>query len=129
MSWWQWALIVVSVGMATLVVVMALALRFLVKTVRELTSGLADLRAQTLPLLADTRSALRKAEGANRKADVLLETAASLTGTADAASKLAYNAITNPFVKILAWFTGSRRALARLAKATEPRPGQKKPGR
>ena len=129
MSWWQWALIVAAMGTVIFVVVMAFAVRFLMKTVRDLSSGLADLRSQTLPLLADTRSALRKAEGANRKADVLLETAASLTGTADAASKLAYNAITNPFVKILAWFTGSRRALARLAKATEPRPGQKKPGR
>ena len=116
MTWWQWLLVAAGAGLAVLVVGLALALRALLRTVRDLASGLADLRAQTLPLLADTRSALRKAEGANRKVDVLLETAASLTGTADAASKLAYNVVTNPLVKVLAWLTGGRRALARLAK-------------
>ena len=121
MSWWQWLLAAVGGGLFVLVVVLALTVRALLATVRELAGGLADLRVQTLPLLADTRSALRKAEGANRKADVLLETAASLTGTADAASKLAFNAVTNPFVKFLAFVTGGRRALARLAKATEPK--------
>ncbi len=120
MTWWQWLLAFAGAGLTALVIGLALAVRALLRTVRDLASGLADLRTQTLPLLADTRSALRKAEGANRKADVLLETAASLTGTADAASKLAYNAVTNPFVKLLAWLTGGRRALARLAKATEP---------
>ena len=121
MSWWQIVLMVIGALALIVSVIVVIVVRSLLRTVSELAIGLSDLKAQTLPLLADTRAALREASGVNRKADALLESAASLTGTADAASKLAYKAVTNPVVKVMAWATGSRRALARLAKSPEPK--------
>ena len=69
-------------------------------------TGLDDLRRETVTLLADTRAALRKEQGANRKLDALLDSAESLTGTADSAGRLAHKVLTHPFVKVAAFFTG-----------------------
>jgi type II secretory pathway pseudopilin PulG len=89
------------------------------RLVAEQAEELADLRSDALSQYLDTRSALQRAERDNRKADALLGAAASLTGTADAASKLAYRAVTNPFVKIAAAVTGTKQAAKEL---TAPKP-------
>jgi hypothetical protein len=89
------------------------------RLVAEQAEELADLRSDALSQFLDTRSALQRAERDNRKADALLGAAASLTGTADAASKLAYRAVTNPFVKIAAAVTGTKQAAKEL---TSPKP-------
>ena len=80
-----------------------------------------------MPLLADTRAALRRSEGANAKVETLVKTAESLTGTVDSASRLAYRVLSNPLVKIVAFFSGTRRAAARLREITDPSAGA--PGR
>ena len=121
MTWWGWLLSgFMAVLLLGLVVIVA-AVRSVSRLVRDLASGLEDLRRQTVPLLADTRAALRKEQGANRKLDALIESAESLTGTADSASRLAHRMLTNPFVKIAAFVTGTKRAAQRLRKATEPK--------
>jgi uncharacterized protein YoxC len=120
-TWWQWLLVAASVIVLGVTVGCFFEVRSLRKTVQDLTDDMTALKMQTLPLLVETRTALRDASGANRKADALLDTAASLTETADAASKLAYAAVTNPVVKVMAWFTGGRRAIARLTKPAEAR--------
>jgi hypothetical protein len=89
------------------------------RLVAEQAEELADLRSDALSQYLDTRSALQRAARDNRKADALLGAAASLTGTADAASKLAYRAVTNPFVKIAAAVTGTKEAAKEL---TAPKP-------
>ena len=50
MTWWQWLLTVAGAGLVVMVIGLALAVRALLRTVRDLASGLADLRTQTLPL-------------------------------------------------------------------------------
>ncbi len=120
MTWWGWLLAATAVVLLAVVVALALVIRRLIGSVRELASGLDGLRQQTLPLLADTRSALRKSEGVNRRADQLIDTATSITGTVDAATRLAYSVVSNPLVRILSFFTGTRRAAKRLRNATSP---------
>lgn len=105
----------VAVGLLTSLMLTRRALAAVRSELAEVRDSLADLREQTLPLLADTRSALRKADRDNRKADALLSAATSLTGTADAASKLAYRAVTNPFVRAAALVTGTKRAAKEFA--------------
>jgi type II secretory pathway pseudopilin PulG len=103
-------------------------MRELERVVAEQAEELADLRSDALSQYLDTRSALQRAERDNRKADALLGAAASLTGTADAASKLAYRAVTNPFVKIAAAVTGTKQAAKELT-APKPAPIKSKRGR
>jgi hypothetical protein len=124
---------VVSVAAMLIVLVVLVRLkrsnermRELERLVAEQAEELADLRSDALSQYLDTRSALQRAERDNRKADALLGAAASLTGTADAASKLAYRAVTNPFVKIAAAVTGTKQAAKEL---TAPKPPPVKSGR
>jgi uncharacterized protein YoxC len=120
MSWLGWVALAIFVVLALIVVVLYKAVRVLGRTVDELVIGLDHVRSQTLPLLQETRSALKRSEGAANKADALLDVATSLTSTADSATRLAYRVVTNPFVKVLSWFTGTKAAASRLRKAVEP---------
>jgi hypothetical protein len=113
-------LIVLGVLALLVLVVLAATVFVLKRVVRDVQRGLDDLRRETVPLLAETRSALTKATAEERKADALLDAATSLTGTADAATRFAYRVVTNPFVKVLAFFTGTRRAVSSLGDATAP---------
>ncbi len=112
----------VAISVAALVIAQMVTLRRSVEDLRQLVGEqaeeLAALREQTVPLLADTRSALRKADRENRKADALLDAATALTGTADAASRLAYRAVTTPFVKVAAFASGTKRAAKEIVSPT-----------
>ena len=119
MTWWGWVLGAAVLALLAMVVVLARMIRRLAQSVHELSARLDGLRQQTLPLLADTRSALRRAEGVNRRADALIDTATSITGTVDAATRLAYSVVSNPLVRVLSFFTGTRRAAKRLRGATQ----------
>ncbi len=91
--------------------------------VGELESSIADFG----PLLADTRSALRKAESRTVRADDLVHAAISITTTADAASKFAYNVATNPVVRIMAWGRGMRRGAEALRTPSQLAVKQNRP--
>ena len=121
MSVLVWVLLGLVVVLGGTICALIIMVRRLAADLSSVVNGLADLSRRTLPLLADTRSALRKADGANRRTDALLDVATSLTGTADSASRLAYKVVSNPLVKVLAFFTGTQRAAKRLADATAPR--------
>ena len=120
MSWLGWVAFAIFVVLALVVLVLYKAVRVLGRTVDELVVGLDHMRSQTLPLLQETRSALKRSEGSVNKADALLDVATSLTTTADSATRLAYRVVTNPFVKILSWITGTKAAASRLRMAVEP---------
>ena len=120
MSVLVWVLLSLVVVLGGTICALIIMVRRLAADLSSVVNGLADLSRQTLPLLADTRSALRKADGANRRTDALLDVATSLTSTADSASRLAFKVVSNPLVKVLAFFTGTRRAVKRLANATAP---------
>lgn len=115
-----WGVLVVVLALAVMTTALAAKVRSLSNRLDATTAALDELRRQTLPLLADTRSALRKADGASRKTDALIDVATSLTNTADSASRLAYKLVSNPLVKVIAFFTGTGRAAKRLAEITAP---------
>ncbi len=115
-------LVVACVFLGGLVIVLFRRLNEVSASMDSLADEVDSLRKQTIPLLADTRSALRRADSANRKSDALLEVATSLTATADSATKLAFRLVTNPVVKVVAFFTGTTRAAKRLAEITSPTP-------
>jgi predicted PurR-regulated permease PerM len=120
MSWLGWVAVAIFVVLALVILVLYKAVKVLGRTVDELVVGLDHMRSQTLPLLQETRTALKRSEGSVNKADALLDVATSLTSTADSATRLAYRVVTNPFVKVLSWFTGTKAAASRLRMAVEP---------
>lgn len=108
-------LLVVSIVLGLVAVVLLLK-----RVVKDVQAGLDDLRRETLPLLDQTRTALAKSSSEERRADALIDAATSLTGTADAATRFAYRMVTNPFVKVIAFFTGTKRAVKTLSNVTAP---------
>ena len=109
--WLAVASVVVS-GIA--LVVLYRAVSVMGQAIDNLTREVAQLREQTLPALHEARRALKSVEGQAARADALLDVATSLTTTADNASRFAQRVVSNPFIKVVAFFSGTRRAAARL---------------
>ena len=110
----EFAATVVSVAAAMLVVGFLFAVGALIRTLATVRVAVDDLRRTAVPLLTDVHSAVRQANGDPVKVESLLETAESVTGTVDSASRLAYAVVSNPLIKVLAFASGSSRALRRL---------------
>jgi hypothetical protein len=69
-----------------------------------------------VPLLTDVHTAVRQANGDLIHVEGLLETAESISGTMDSASRLALAAFSSPMVKIAALAAGTSRAFRRLRR-------------
>lgn len=109
-----WLAVATAAGVVIALFVLFRAVSVLGQAVDNLTVQVSALTEQTLPALAEARRALRKVEGQAAKADALLDVATSLTATADNASRLAQRIVTNPFIKAIAFVSGTKRAAARL---------------
>jgi hypothetical protein len=62
------------------------------------------------------RAAVGQANAELERADGLIGAAESISTTADSASRLAYMAVSNPVIKVLAFGTGTARATRRLRR-------------
>jgi hypothetical protein len=116
MSGLGWAALGAVVLLSVVVVLLIRSVYALGSVVDELTLQVSDLRDQVVPALSEARRSLKTAENQAVKADALLTVATSLTSTADHASKLAYRVVTNPFIKVLAFVSGTRRAASKIRK-------------
>lgn len=114
MSPGEWAATVASVAAVILVVGILFAVGSLIRTMATVRVAVDDIRRAAVPLLTDVHSAVRQTNGDLLRMESLLETAESVTGTVDSASRLAYAVVSNPLVKVLAFASGSTRALRRL---------------
>jgi hypothetical protein len=103
---------------ATVVVMCLLAVVwYLARTMRVLREAADDLRQESLSLLTEMRAAVGIASTDLERADGLLGTAESISATVDSASRLTYQTLSNPVVKVLAFGTGTRKAARRLRRA------------
>jgi hypothetical protein len=108
---------VIVTVVATVVILALLAVLWsLVRTSRALQEAADDLRREGLAVIGDMRSAVGLANTELERADTLLEAAESISTTADSASRLAYMAVSNPVIKVMAFGTGTARATRRLAR-------------
>lgn len=108
---------VVAAGAAVVLVVVVTWIAVAVnRTLGEARGALVDIRREAVPLLSETRSTIRQANGELEKVGDLLETANSVGGTVDSASKLAYTVVSNPVIKAAALGSGILRG-ARSLKA------------
>ena len=110
------AAIIAAVALGLLVVGILFAVGSLIRTLGTVRVAVDDVRRVAVPLLTDVHTAVRQANGDLARVEGLLETAESISGTVDSASRLAFVAFSNPILKAVALASGSARALGRLRR-------------
>ena len=98
---------VVAGAAFVVVIVLLLVMR---RTVRQLQRSIDVLRAETVPLLAELRVTVAGSSDELGRVTARLDTAESVSSAVDAASRLAYVAVSKPVIKGLAAGAGARRA-------------------
>lgn len=108
------AAVVVAASSVAAVVLLAVGVVALVRTLRALRQVTEVLATEAAPVLDDLRDTIEAANYEIVRLDGLVTTAESVTGTVDSASRLAYIAMANPVIKGVAFATGTARAARRL---------------
>jgi hypothetical protein len=105
---------IVAAASVVAVVLLAVGVVALLRTLRALREIAHLLRTETVPVLDDLRDTVDAANGEIERLDRLVTTAESVTGTVDSASRLAYIAMANPLIKGVAFASGTAKAARRL---------------
>jgi hypothetical protein len=108
------AAVIVAAASVVAVVLLAVGVVALLRTLRALRDVAHLLRTETAPVLDDLRDTVDAANEEIERLDRLVTTAESVTGTVDSASRLAYIAMANPVIKGVAFASGTARAARRL---------------
>lgn len=116
MSAAEWVVAVLTVLLAVLAGALVLALWQVVFTLRGLRRTVDELRRETVGMIAEMRAAVRDATYEVDRVDALLTTAESVGENLDSASRLVRRTVQHPVVKVMAFSTGTRRAVARFRR-------------
>lgn len=108
------AAVMVAAASVVAVVLLAVGVIALLRTLRALREVAHLLRTETAPVLDDLRDTVDAANVEIERLDRLVTTAESVTGTVDSASRLAYIAMANPVIKGVAFASGTAKAARRL---------------
>lgn len=112
------AALVIAGATAISAIGMLVAISAAVKTLTAIRGTVDDVRREAVPLLGEMRVAVHRANTELTKVDSLLDTAESISGTVDSASRLAYTAFSSPIVKGMALLSGVGRGVRRLRRRT-----------
>ena len=110
MSAGEVAAIIAAISSVALVVLLAVLLVTVNRTLTEVRVSVEEVRRQALPLIDDASRTVAAANGELVKVDQLVDQAQAISGTVDAASHLFYLAFSNPIIKAMALATGTARA-------------------
>jgi hypothetical protein len=110
------AAVIASVVGTILIIGFFIAFAGLLRTLRTLTTAIEELRAEVVPLAGQWRRTVDQANSELVRVDGLLTSAESVTATVDSASRLAYLALSNPVIKVLAFGAGTGRAFRRIRR-------------
>jgi uncharacterized protein YoxC len=116
MSASEWLVAVGTVLLAVCCGALILALVQVTMTLRALRRTVDSLRAETVGMIEEMRTAVRDASFEVDRVDALLTTAETVGDNLDSASRLVRRTVQNPVVKVMAFGTGTRRAVARMRK-------------
>jgi hypothetical protein len=112
----EFAALVVAIASVISVVLLAVALTSIIRTLRSVRDTVELLRTETVPVMTELGETVRNANAELERVDHLLGTAESISGTVDSASRLAYLAFSNPVIKAMALATGTGRAARRFRR-------------
>jgi hypothetical protein len=113
----QLALVVATVLCALGFAALCVALVRVLDALRAVQRELAELRAETRPLLHDLRDSVVEARSDLDRFDRVLGSAEAISANVEGASRVARTALSAPFIKTVAIATGTRRAARRLRGA------------
>ena len=113
----QLALVVATVLCALGFAALCVALMRVLDALRGVRRELADLRAQTRPLLSDLRVSVDEARDDLERFDRVLGSAEAISANVEGASRVARAALSAPIIKTVALASGTRRAARRLRQA------------
>ena len=113
------AAVLVSVGVAVAVAALVWAVASLARAARRLRRAADKLDQEATLLIEELRTTVARTDREVDRLDAVLASAESISGTVDAASRLAYRAVSNPVVKTMAFATGTSRAAKRLRGVDE----------
>jgi hypothetical protein len=119
MSATELAALTVAIASVLGVVMLALALASIVQTLNAVREAAEVLRTETVPAMEELASTARNANLELQRVDTLIDSAESISGTVDSASRLAYLAFSNPIIKAVAFGAGTSHALRRLRRTRE----------
>ena len=108
------AVLVAAIAAAVTAVVLIGVVVILGRRVRDLGRAVEELRHETVPLVRDARVVVDQAATEMVRVGDVLDSTEAVSATVDSASRLAYRALANPVVKVLAYSTGLGSALRRL---------------
>jgi hypothetical protein len=117
----EWAAVVVAGASVVAVVLLAVMLLAVIRTLTAVREAVDAFRRDTLATVGELRTAAHQANVELERVDTLLGTAESIGSTVDSASRLAYLALSNPIIKALAFASGTGRAARRLRRARADR--------
>ncbi len=104
------AALVVTIAAVSVVVLLVVGLRMLSRTLTTLHEGIDRLAADTRPAIAELQLAAADLRTEQRRLDEAVAALRSVSGTVDAASRLAYTAFSNPVIKAMSIGAGTARA-------------------
>ena len=121
MSATELAALIVAIASVVAVVLLAVVLVTISKTLRAVRDTVELLRTETVPVMHDLGDAVRSANVEIDRLGGVLGTAESIGGTVDSASRLAYLAFSNPVIKVIAAASGTSRAARRFRRIRNDR--------
>ncbi len=110
------ALVIVTGCSVVAVVAILFALQRVLSTLRQVRNTLDEITAEALPLIDELSTSVADANVELARVQRLVGSAASISATVDATSKLAYRALSAPVIKTVAMTSGASRAAKRLRK-------------
>lgn len=121
MSATELAALIVAIASVVAVVLLAVALTSITKTLKSVREAVELLRTETVPVMTELGDTVRSANVEIERLGGVLETAESIGGTVDSASRLAYLAFSNPVIKAMAVASGTSRAARRFRRIRNER--------
>lgn len=113
------AAVVLTIVMIGAIVVLALLVQSLLRSLREARETLAELRREALPLMGELHATVARAGAEVDRVDDLLDAAESISATVDSASRLGYLAFRAPVIRVVAFGRGVGRGARRLTGRSE----------
>jgi uncharacterized protein YoxC len=104
------AAVIMSIAGVTGVVLLAVGLVMMRRTLGVLRKGIDELRRETVPVVADLQASVDHVNRQLERIDDVVASVRSVSGTVDAASRLAYVTLANPVIKAVALGAGTAKA-------------------
>jgi methyl-accepting chemotaxis protein len=104
------AAVIVSIASVVGMVLLAVGLVTLRRTLVVLRDGIDELRRETVPVVADLQASVDHVNRQLERIDEVVASVRSVSGTVDAASRLAYVTLANPVIKAVALGAGTAKA-------------------